>query len=389
MISLARQLGRGLFVTLAAAFLLLWFLSGTALRELASASIASRLDHDIESLLAVLEWDAEGAPTLPEERIPLPFRRPYSGHYFLIRAGEASIPSRSLWDYSLVAAEAGLTRTVGPQEEKLLLLRRDFRRAEQTITILMAEDLGPLEREVEHFQRSFAGVCVLSLGILLIMQHLLLRRSLRPLATLRDELLAVKRGKRASLDEAITPGELLPLVREINRLLAVVRQRLERSRTALGNLAHLLKTPLACLAQAAGDDTESPGSFRDLVGEQTERLRRLVDRELKRARLAGQETVGGPGIAVAAAAADLLSILGRIHAERGLDLVSRIPDTARFPGDREDLLELLGNLLDNACQWAHHRVVIGSGGNHGLHLTIEDDGPGVDAALLARLNRRG
>lgn len=388
MISLEKQLGRGLLISLTIAFFLLWFLSGVSLRQLVESSVVSRLNHDMESILAKLELTAEGKLHLPVDLVPMHYRHPLSGHYFYIQAGKESIPSRSLWDFALTSPGEGVSHIIGPQGDPHLLSHQTFHKGGKQVTFLIAENTVSLEKEVIRFQTYFAGLCTFALVMLLMMQKLLLRRSLRPMEMLRKRLFDIKRGEHLSLEEDESPVELLPLVREINRLLMVVRQRLERSRTSLGNLAHLLKTPLACLSQAAGDESESPEAFRDLVGEQTERLRLLIDRELKRARLAGQG-VDGHGLDIASEADELFSIMRRIHSGRSLELISRVKDGVLFHGDREDLLEILGNLIDNGCQWAISKVVLSALAEDVLCITVEDDGLGGDASLLERLNRHG
>jgi len=227
-------------------------------------------------------------------------------------------------------------------------------------------------------------------GALLWLQRLIVRRGLAPLEQVRRELPRLARGEIPQLSlEA--PAEVRPLVAELNRLLDLLNQRQRRSRHALGNLAHALKTPLTALTQLAeqppppGDAT---GWWQDLR-RQLQHIRALTERELKRARIAGG---GAPGqrVLLDREVADLIATLRRIHRDRELAIEARIPPGSGFAGDRDDLLELLGNLLDNACQWAESRVRLTVGANTDtLYLRIEDDGPGCPPDQLEALQQRG
>ncbi|HNW78161.1 MAG TPA: ATP-binding protein, partial [Candidatus Competibacteraceae bacterium] len=178
---------------------------------------------------------------------------------------------------------------------------------------------------------------------------------------------------------------------ELNRLLTLLDQRQRRARHALGNLAHALKTPLTALTQLAEQPpppTELQNWWQDLR-QQLRQVRALTERELKRARIAGG---GAPGLRVLLAPeiADLVTTLQRIHRERALHIETHLPPGGVFSGDRDDLLELLGNLLDNACQWARTTVRLSAVLEPEiLSLRIEDDGPGCPPEHLELLSQRG
>jgi signal transduction histidine kinase len=210
------------------------------------------------------------------------------------------------------------------------------------------------------------------------------------LEQVRRELPRLARGEIPQLS-VDAPAEVRPLVAELNRLLDLMNQRQRRARHALGNLAHALKTPLTALTQL----TDQPPPAGDVRGwwqeilQQLQYIRNLTERELKRARIAGSATPG-QRVLLAGEVADLVETLRRIHRDRALRFELRIPPNSVFPGDRDDLLELLGNLLDNACQWAKLVVRLSAGTNaEGLWLRVEDDGPGCPPEQLELLRQRG
>jgi signal transduction histidine kinase len=185
------------------------------------------------------------------------------------------------------------------------------------------------------------------------------------------------------------PSEVLPLVREVNRLLALLALRLRRSREALGNLAHALKAPLTVLTQLADDDhVRRHPVLGPQIDEQLQILRGRIDSELRRARVAGGRAGGAP-LDLQPEIETLVETLRKLHRDRHLDIVCRIGPGVRFRGDREDLLELCGNLLDNACKWARSRVLVTVRHDDTLRLTVEDDGPGCSPEDIGRIAQRG
>jgi signal transduction histidine kinase len=226
------------------------------------------------------------------------------------------------------------------------------------------------------------------LVLLIVMQSLIVRLGLVSLHRVRRDITRLERGEIGQLGEAV-PAEVRPLVREMNRLLRVLEQRLKRSRNTLRNLAHALKTPLTLVMQLAeGEDMRTVPQVRDQLIEHTTVLHHRLERELRRARLAGA-VPSRQQLRLAEEISLLVEALRSIHHDKELDIACHIPPQAVFVGDREDVLELLGNLLDNACQWAHHRVVCTIQEQPDLTVVIEDDGPGCPPEVLKQLIRRG
>jgi signal transduction histidine kinase len=344
---------------------------------------ASRLAHDADALIAGIP--SQGIEI--ERPLPPVYSQPFSGHYYLVRLSDGRIiRSRSLWDYPFEAADIapGETRLVlhgGPQGQRLLLWQAGYERQGSTFTIAVAEDLNPLLRALGRFLYLGIGLSLVGALILLSVQRWLLRRAFRQIDAVRTDVQRLTAGEIARLREDV-PAEVRPLVGEMNLLIAAWRAHLERSRAALGNLAHALKSPLALILQLAG--SEGNGA----VQEQAERMRTLVDRELKRARLAGGGTPARR-FRPSEDGADLIATVNALYTDKGLDIATDIRAPAHLTFDQEDMLELLGNLLDNAAKWARGRVRLTLRATSTLHVLVEDDGPGIEPAEAETLLSRG
>jgi signal transduction histidine kinase len=210
----------------------------------------------------------------------------------------------------------------------------------------------------------------------------------RRLEPLREDVRSLSSGSEKPLSEDV-PNEMLPLVKEVNHLLQLLSQRNQRTRNALGNLAHALKGPLNLLTgyfdrQVRDLNNEEPVQ----ASQQLERVRLLIDRELKRARLSGERSINqkfNPKVDLP----DLMDVLRKIYQARDLHIEAIYKDECPPFGDREDILELLGNLLDNACKWAEGHVLCQISFSDSLIAVIEDDGAGLDASDLQSLMQRG
>jgi signal transduction histidine kinase len=374
-------------------FLLQWWVVNAAMRSATEQYMLSRLVEDAEVLLAALEFDAAGVATLDSKRIAPFYYRPFSGHYYRIDVGDAVIRSRSLWDEDLllpstVAESHEARRLPGPQQQTLLAQRRAYKKQAREILITTAEDLAGTDAQIAAFQWQYGMVTGCVLLLLVVLQAWIVKTGLRPIETVRQDVGRLERGEAAALRESV-PQEIVPLVREINRLVFTLGQRLTRSRNAVGNLAHALKTPLAVLVRLA--DTPALCANPDVQGElkgQLAALRERLERELKRARLAGG---GQPGRAFVFRdeIPSLLDTLKSIYRDKNLSFAVSWPAATAYPGDREDLLELLGNLLDNACKWARSQVSLTLLEDETFRFIVEDDGPGCPPEQLQRLLQRG
>jgi signal transduction histidine kinase len=217
------------------------------------------------------------------------------------------------------------------------------------------------------------------------------RRGWSPINQLRARLARLDAGSVRRLDGEY-PSEVAPLVGDLNALLDQREQAAARARTSAGDLAHGLKTPLAVLLQeAARAESAGQAELAGAIREQVDRMRRQVDYQLAQARVdATRRGSAGPATSIAEAAAALGRTLERLYAECGLTIEIDVAADLRVRADREDVDEMLGNLLDNACKWGRRRVRVSAAGD-GDHVSvaIEDDGPGIAAALREAVFERG
>ncbi len=371
-------------IALAAAWALLSALFADQVRRGFDGNLAAQLD----GVIAASEWHEASGPAL---RRPLPdprFQQPLSGWYWQISAAEGPLlRSRSLWDGALPMAEnsgsnGGITYQdiAGPNGARLRLAARrlTLTGVEGTVLFQLAGDSAAGMADIARFDRLLAvALVILGLGLIGAMV-LVVQVGLRPLSRIGQALGDIRAGRADRLQGAF-PSEIQPLADEIDTLLDHQAAVIGRARAHAGDLAHALKTPLAVLANEAERDKSALAAQ---VRERVMEMRGQVDRHLSRARTAAAAGILGARCDVAPVLEDLIRVLGRLHRDRditidtiGLDLTKPAP---AFAGEREDLQEMLGNLLENACQWASSRVTARvETGENSLLFTIADDGPGL------------
>ena len=328
---------------------------------------------------------------LDERHLSPAYQRPFSGHYFRIDFSDSHWRSRSLWDQELpLLQQPGLHSNLqlGPGGQRLLILRSDYRRLGQSISISVAQDYTPVSDSFQRMRQIGLGLGLAALLLILFLQRLTVRRALKPLERAREQIAQLQQGQRSQLDDQV-PVELEPLVAQINHLLAHTEDSLKRSRNALGNLGHALKTPLAVLLSlASSEKLDDHPELRRILKEQLEQVQQRLNRELNRARLSG-DALPGALFDCDAELPGLLATLNMIHGEH-LALNYVAPPGLQLPWDREDLLELLGNLLDNACKWADAEVRLSViERTDGFALSVEDDGPGIPEEQRTQVFSRG
>ncbi|MCE3249229.1 MAG: integral rane sensor signal transduction histidine kinase, partial [Geminicoccaceae bacterium] len=366
------------------------YLLSTLFGDTVERNFDARLAVLLEGLVAGSEIGPEGALELRLQLGEPRFTQPLSGWYWQVNQGERTLDrSTSLWDQHLpvAAAGAGLTpedegiisQTPGPlgQELRLLVRAISLPDAAEPLLYAVAGDRAEVSAEKRRFDRLLSlALGVLFLGLLgaLLLQ---VRIALLPLRRIEGALAAIRAGTARRL-EGRFPAELQPLAHELNALLDHSEALIERARTHVGNLAHGLKTPLAVLTNEAA---RREGALAALVGRQAAQMRRLVDHHLARARAMATGSIIGARTEVAPLLEDLRRALLKIYAARELTIEIACPPELAFRGAREDLEEIVGNLLDNACKWAARQVQVRAerlaAGR--LCLVIEDDGPGLAA----------
>lgn len=398
--SLLHRLSISLAAVLLASGALLAFGLQAFPRGMVENYVLSRLRHDADLLyVRAIEAPADAAAleTATRGAAGSVYELPLSGHYFIVQRGDQLQRSRSTWDeHVMLPRPQGDAETIGhvagPAGQHLLVLARHYPGDAGTggITVTVAEDITAIDRAITAFRtRMLVGVAI-ALGLLLLLQRRLLVRGLAPLGEAVNACRRLERGEATTLGSD-APAEVQPMLDAVNRLAHHHTQRLGRIRHAAGNLSHALKTPLAVLSQTADEiaaqgDTEHATELRAHI----DAMRSSIERELHRARLAG----AGPTPEYFDARTQLgvlADALQKLHAGRGITIELDVPD-CRFPVDREDMLELFGNLIDNACKWAHRHVRVaidGAVAPDELSCHVDDDGPGVPDDMLQRLGTAG
>lgn len=362
-------------------------------RRLVEGYVNSQLERDAD-LLYVHVHDAVDPVEAARGAAGAVYELPLSGHYFLISHDDLRIRSRSLWDEELplVALAPSSKRTLrmpGPGNQSLLVFVKRFAAADGGWLVIVAADMSGLDAAIASFRRWLLAGAVLALLLLLCLQRWLIVRGLAPLDDAIEACRRLERGENTPI-EASGPAEVRPMIDAINRLVRHQAQRLARVRHAVGNLSHALKTPLTVLAQAAEErGAAGDEAFAVTLQTQVNTMRASIERELRRARLAGRDS-SGAGFEVRAQLESLANALERLHRSRNIVIELEVPEQ-HLPLDREDMLELFGNLLDNACKWARSKVRIEviPGLADELAFVIEDDGPGVAPQALGQLGDAG
>ena len=390
--SLKTTLGVGLIASLIAIVLLQWWLVSITFREIIENNAVSRLQHEVDELLGSLTFDDDGTVALNNHVVDEYTGQPFSGQYYRLQIDDQVHRSPTLWDQDLPIdpvppGEKLQMRMPGPLDQQLLVLAQGYRKQDRNVTVAVAEDISAINQQITDFQYNYFLLSAILLGLLLLLQHWLVRRTLLPLEGVQDDLQKLERGELQRVREEV-PAEIRPLVREVNRLVVLLNQRVERSRHMVGNLAHALKTPLSVLVQTGESaDLDDKPELRRQIKEQTRTIRQRLERELSRARLAGDNS-SGRRFSPATDLPGLVNVLRQAYPDKQIHL-HVAEDAGTWPAEREDMLELIGNLLDNACKWASTRIdiTLQVTDHHGL--SIDDDGPGLSADFQEQLGTRG
>jgi signal transduction histidine kinase len=386
---------------------------GTALSGIFRSSVEgnfdARLKSELDEMIAAAEPNTQGEVSLRGRFADPRFERVYSGWYWEITREGPKGPetnnaqiSRSLYDHLVKVTDFRKSRELvwghgeGPDNQDLRFVaqRIEFpvtpgepKAGMRSFSFLVAADQAELEKEVSDFNGTlFWSFAVLGLGLMgaIFVQ---VRIGLQPLNRVSVALSRIRDGKARRLDGEF-PAEIAPLATELNSLIEHSAEVVGRARTHVSNLAHFLKTPLTVLASEAD---AHPGALADAVLRQVGTMRRQVDHYLSRARAAGALDVLGNRTPVRPVLEDLARVLSRIHTARGLAIDVDCPRDLAFRGERQDLEEMAGNLIDNACKWAHARVTVVARRGEGtrFELRVGDDGDGIDPAERIKVGERG
>jgi signal transduction histidine kinase len=266
--------------------------------------------------------------------------------------------------------------------------------ADGKFLVNVAGDASEIFDETRSFDYYLGGTFIALSIVLLLTTIFQVRYGLAPLKRISDSIADIRSGRAERL-EGEFPVEIAPLARETNALIDANREIVERARTHVGNLAHAIKTPLSVIVNEAAMHGADP--FATKVLEQAEVMRDQVARHLERARIAARLTVIGTVTEVAPVIDALRRTMEKIHRGRGVAIEMNADEQAKFRGERQDLEEMAGNLVDNACKWAASRVFVEvlverpvePGAGPMLRIIVDDDGRGLSEAERAQVSRRG
>lgn len=404
------SLGTRLFFSAAVCCVLILVLAGVGLttfyRRSAERGFDERLSVYIKQLVADLaappETERQTVGDLGEPRFDLPL----TGWYWQITRLDGERPnvraSRSLvggqlpklLDQSIAPNSRGLRESYvsGPDDRQLRILEREIDVGEDgRFTVAVAAPADEIEGDIQDFRFALAMTFLL-LGIALVASTLVqVRFGLRPLVRLRSAVGAVRTGENPRIVGQYPP-DLAPLASELNQLIDANHEILDRARTQVGNLAHALKTPLSVMLNEAG--TSSDGQLPQTVRTQAAIMRDQVQYYLDRARAAALSGALGGVTEIAPSLDALLRTFTKISQGRGISGSHTIAPGLRFRGEKQDLEEMLGNLLDNAFKWASSTVEVSLAGEKSadterIALLIDDDGPGLPEEAMAEVLKRG
>ena len=385
------------------------FVLSSLYRDAAERSFDRRLNVFLRTLVAEVAAPDDSSERTPQSLGEPQFDLPLSGWYWQLTRLNAARPevrsSRSLWDSGLPhLADMGVAPTddgtrrayvPGPEDQRLRLIERAVDLGEDgRYLVAVAGDSQEIDDETHSFDRAIAATFATLAAVLLLTTMFQVRFGLAPLKRISESLAAIRAGTAERLAGRF-PVEIEPLARETNALIDANREIVERARTHVGNLAHALKTPLSVMMNEAAARPDDPLAAK--VGEQIVIMRDQVTRHLERARIAARATVVGSVTEVAPVVTALTRTMEKIYHPRGIAIDLDAPEGVRFRGERQDIEEMLGNLVDNACKWAQARVSIEVTQERQqddpfkliVRVVVDDDGPGLSPADRDQVARRG
>ncbi|HET7849063.1 MAG TPA: sensor histidine kinase [Pseudolabrys sp.] len=407
----ANSLALRLFLSATAWTVAILLITGIVLssfyRQTVERAFDRRLDVYLRTLVADVASPEEANEKFPQSISEPLFELPLSGWYWQVTRTDPDKhdvrSSRSLWDGGLphledrgVAAGPNGARegyVDGPENQRLRLVERNIDLGDEGhYLVAVAGDAAEIADEMRSFDQALIVTFTILAVVLLLTTMFQVRFGLAPLKRITDSLAAIRSGSAERLAGEF-PVEIAPLARETNALIDANKEIVERARTHVGNLAHALKTPLSVMVNEASAHAHDP--LAEKVLEQTEIMHDQVAHHLQRARLAARLTTVGTVTDVAPVATALSRTMEKIHHDRGIAIDLRLDQKARFRGERPDLEEMIGNLVDNACKWASSRVTVetaretSEAGGPIVRVVVDDDGRGLSVLEREQVFKRG
>lgn len=328
------------------------------------------------------------AEVLPDGGVRVLARSPSLAGETLYIAPELPARLRASMGDLLTYNDPGILRPPQRQPLRIAASLKTLPGRAEPIVFMAGIDRSDIEADTREFA-TYVWIALLALGVgLVIAVFLQVQIGLRPLFALRNEIANVRKGRAARIEHAY-PLEIQPLAEQVNRLLDHNQEVVERQRTHVGNLAHALKTPLSVML-AEADGKSDP--LADIVRRQTEVMKGQVDHHLRRARAAARAAHGlGDRTPVGEVLDEMAVMLERVFQTKDVEIDWRAPDDLAFLGERQDLQEILGNLMENACKWSRRRVRVSAGpsGLGQMIAVVEDDGPGLPEGQREAVLKRG
>jgi two-component system sensor histidine kinase PhoQ len=396
----------------AASLVLIFFLGLTgwlvdrAFRESAETSIKERLQVHISAVIAASDLRDDGTMEIRHALLEPRFDLPGSGLYArVVRIGEGG------WGWSsksalgldipyLVGLHSGEQRFQiihGVLGSDLIayhfVASYELGGRDATFIFSVAESLERFYAQVGGFRRTLWGWLGGVTVALLVVQGFILKWGLSPLRRVADDLTAIEKGETTHL-EGRYPRELQGLTGNLNALIRSEREHLNRYRHTLSDLAHSLKTPLAVL-QGELEKRGHDATLQSTAGEQVSRMRQIIDYQLQKAAASGRTTLSAP-VSIVETAQRILGTMNKVYADKNVAVKLEVDTGLVYSGDKDDLLELMGNLIENAFKWCRTQVVVSgrkirSANNNEavMEICIEDDGPGIPADMIRSVLQRG
>jgi signal transduction histidine kinase len=409
----ANSLALRLFLSATAWTVIILLVTGVVLsslyRQAVERAFDRRLGVYLRTLVADIASPEEAGEKFPQSLGEPLFELPLSGWYWQVTRvdpGKTEVrSSRSLWDGGLphlrdqgIPGSADGSRAGyvgGPEDQRLRLVERNVDLGDEGhYLVAIAGDAAEISDETRSFDRALVITFSILAAVLLLTTTFQVRFGLAPLKRITDGLAAIRSGSAERLTGKF-PEEIAPLARETNALIETNREIVERARTHVGNLAHALKTPLSVMVNEATAHGTEP--FGQKILEQADIMRDQVARHLERARLAAGLTVVGSVTQAAPVVTALARTMEKIHRDKNLTIDIHADETARFHGERPDLEEMVGNLVDNACKWASSRVAIevvrerpdAASERQVVRVIVDDDGRGLSPSEREQVAKRG
>ncbi len=383
-----------IFITLTAAAL------DRAFVDSSESALRDRLTSQLYALMAAAEIDGSNI-LMPSSELDALLGLPSSGVYARI----TDQSGQTLWQSSSVLGTKLPQPAVLPSGDKGFSKTRAGKdnyysfaygvnwvtdNDAMAITFNITTDLVSFDKQISEYRKTLWGWLLAMAMLLLVSQALILRWGLSPLRRVAKELNRIETGEQEQIEKNY-PQEIERLTSNINTLLQQERDQKTRYRNALGDLAHSLKTPLAVLQSglSSTDDKQNDAKQWESMQQQITRMNSIVEYQLQRAATAGSASIG-KSVNVKSVIDRILESLQKVYRDKPIKLNVAVDDTLKFKGDEGDLMELLGNLLDNAFKWSNEHIdVLAEQQGKKLFLRIRDDGPGIKAEHVETILQRG